>query len=144
MSARNSKRNTKCSKHPSFPMLMPWSMNPWEQANYKAKYSYHQYSYEINQGNFKLAVHSIIKRRKSTSWYKNANPCIVKTICDQIGSLIAMKILWDMGWKRWKIVLQSRQKAAVHRNRTMGHLDISWGLGKCWLRSIIIKWSESI
>ena len=41
------------------------------------------------------------------------------------------------------MVLQMRQKAAVQRNKTMGHFEIPWGLGSSCIL-ISLKSSESI
>ena len=131
MSTRNCEWNSKSSKEPSFPMLMTRKMNPFKQTYSETEYRNPKNCNKINQRNLELAVHSIVERRKSTSWNQNAYSCIVKSVCNQICFFINIEILRDIGWKRWNTALQRRQNAAVTRKRTIGHLDIYLGFGRC-------------
>lgn len=59
-------------------------MNPFEKANNKAGTSDAKSDNQINNSNFELAVHSIIKRRKGTSRDEQIDSCIVKSIGDGV------------------------------------------------------------
>jgi hypothetical protein len=116
---------TKTGEEPPFVSLMARTMDPLKQTDDKAANSHNNDASKIDNRHFYVAIHTIVELRKGASRDEQVDPCIVESVGDEVGSWIKEGVLDDMGWKRWKMVLQRRQRAAEDKKTKIGHREIS-------------------
>ncbi len=72
-------------------------MNPLEKTNNKAKNGNQNGTSQIYYCHLYLAIHAVVKRRKSATRDKKIDSCIIEPVSNCIGFFIDIMILADIG-----------------------------------------------
>jgi hypothetical protein len=143
MAEGDEERDAKAGVHHALVGLVAGTVDPLCEAGHEADDGDEDGDGEVEDGQLQLAVHAVVQRREGAPRNQQVDPRVVETVSDEVGAWIGKWVRLDMGWKRWKMVLHSRQIAAVVRKSTIGHREIECGLGAS-PSSMNRKSSESI
>lgn len=84
MSNGNQIRQSEPCKQKSLVLLIPWLVDPFEEADNEAEGCNKQRYTEINGGHCYLAVHSIVQWREGASRNQEIDACVIESVGDRV------------------------------------------------------------